>query len=358
MELLIKNFIRPLVTVYGNGYGGGNGYGYGDGDGDGGGYGDGDGCGYGNGCGCGYGNGCGYGDGDGGGYGDGNGYGYGYGCGDGIKKINGDSVYFIDKTETIIKSIKGDVAKGFIVGKDLQLKPCYVVRNDYAFAHGETLKEALQSLDDKYIQLIPIEERIEMFSKEFKDYSKKYNCKDLYGWHYRLTGSCKMGRDNFISSKSIDLEKDKLTIYEFIELTKNEYGGDVISKLKIKTMVTDKNKKQFEEWYFKTGIELILTDNITDRELKANFNELPFEMQIGVYLAYYDSLGYDIRIKKVKIEDDSFLYYCGLFGFSSQKSLLDRNIINMIYECRKEARNEAYKEAFKKADKIINKLII
>jgi hypothetical protein len=84
------------------------------------------------------------------------------------------------------------------------------------------------------------------------------------------------------------------------------------------------------------------------------FVMLPFEMQIGVYLAYYDSLGLDMRIKMVKIEDDSFLYYCGVFGFTDEKAMLGRNIINMFYECRKETRNEAYKEAFKKANEIIN----
>jgi hypothetical protein len=109
--------------------------------------------------------------------------------------------------------------------------------------------------------------------------------------------------------------------------------------------MTGKNKIQFEKYLdVKDGDSFLIY-----------FDELPFEMKIGVYLAYYDSLGYDIRVKKVKIQDDSFLYYCGLFGFSSQKSLLGRNIINMIYECRKEARNEAYKEAFKQANELINK---
>lgn len=40
-----------------------------------------------------------------------------------------------------------------------------------------------------------------------------------------------MGRDNFIKNNKIDILKDKFTVLEFIELTKNQYGGDVIKQL-------------------------------------------------------------------------------------------------------------------------------
>jgi hypothetical protein len=46
-----------------------------------------------------------------------------------------------------------------------------------------------------------------------------------------LTGSCKAGRESFCRDKGIDVDNDKFTVYEFIELTRNSYGGEVIRKL-------------------------------------------------------------------------------------------------------------------------------
>ena len=79
-----------------------------------------------------------YGDGDG----DGNGYGsvYGDGSGDGygsvydIKEIHGSKVYMIDDVQTIITSVRGNVARGFILQSDLQLEPCYIVKENNKFA--------------------------------------------------------------------------------------------------------------------------------------------------------------------------------------------------------------------------------
>jgi len=223
----IKHFLRPLIYIngYGNGYG--YGYGYGDGDGYGYGYGNGNGDGDGNGNGDGYGNGYGYGNGNGDGDGNGNGDGDGYG----LKMFNNDKVYSIDNIPTLLKSIKGDVAKGGIVNADLTTSACYVVRNNYFFAHGTTLKEAIASLKEKTDLRLPITERIKNFKQQFKDFSKKVKGNILYEWHFKLTGSCKMGRDNFCKSHNIDLSKDKFSVNEFIELTKGSYGGDIIKQL-------------------------------------------------------------------------------------------------------------------------------
>ena len=247
------DFFRPLITFTsdGNGDGSGNGYGYGDGNGDGNGdgygYGDGSGNGDGDGNGDGYGDGNGNGHGYGNGYGNGNGHGYGYGhgyghgygngnghgYGDGIISFNNQKVYIIDKIQTIIKSIKNDIAKGFILNGDLSLDECYIVRNDYFYSHGKTLKEALKSLTDKTESNLPIELRIKQFQAKFNNYNLKQKASLLYDWHFKLTGSCKTGRDSFCLNHNIDLKKDKFTIYEFIELTKNSYGSEVIKQLLI-----------------------------------------------------------------------------------------------------------------------------
>lgn len=99
-------------------------------------------------------------------------------------------------------------------------------------------------------------------------------------------------------------------------------------------MITGKNKEQFEKWFGNT----IPKDKLSFH-LWADFDELPFEMQIGVYLAYYDSLGIKILIDygndilwHYVIDINDFGEGCGDFN----------------------TRNEAYKEALKKADDLIN----
>ena len=220
MEDRIKQFLS-IGSGYGSGYGDGSGYGSGDGSGDG------SGSGYGSGYGSGDGSGSGYGSGDG----SGSGYGYGYGYGDGIKSINGNSIYVVDNIPTIITNVKGNIAKGFILQSDLSLTPCFIAKENNQFSHGNTLHEAFESLGEKLYDDSTEEERILKFKEHFSDFSKKYSAKDLFIWHHVLTGSCKAGREAFCKDKGIDVDNDRFTVYEFIELTKNSYGGEIIRKL-------------------------------------------------------------------------------------------------------------------------------
>ena len=215
----------------GSGYGYGSGYGDGDGDGSGSGDCDGYGSGYGSGDGDGYGSGSGYGYGDGSGSGDCDGYGSGYGDGYGVKSINGNPIYVVDNIPTIITNVKGNIAKGFILHSDLSLTPCFIVKENNQFSHGNTLHEAFESLQEKLYDDSTEEERIDKFKEHFSDFSKKYSAKDLFIWHHVLTGSCKAGREAFCKDKGIDVNNDRFTVYEFIELTKNSYGGDIIRRL-------------------------------------------------------------------------------------------------------------------------------
>jgi len=113
-------------------------------------------------------------------------------------------------------------------------------------------------------------------------------------------------------------------------------------------MVTGKNKVQFEEWYVKEFCNDISFMLYSD-EIKL-FNSLHFEMQIGVYLAYYDSKGifvdseksYDLIIKDLTDEFESGFWYKK--DYHSTKGYF-------------KTRPEAYKEAFKQADKLINEKI-
>jgi hypothetical protein len=217
--------IKEFVSVVSDGDGDGYGSGYGDG------YGDGYGSGYGGG------RGDSYGDGDGGGRGgcrggsDDSGYGDrgddGYGD---IKTINGLHTVIIDSILTAVTNIRGNVAKGYIVNVDLTLEPCYVVKQDNLFSHGKSVKSAMSGLRDKLFEEMSEEERIDMFWKEH-NIKSEYPALDLYEWHNKLTGSCEFGRQSFCKNHNIDLKKDKFTVKQFVELCKNDYGGEVISKL-------------------------------------------------------------------------------------------------------------------------------
>ena len=238
-EKIKKFFAVDVGNGSGDGSGSGNFYGKGsgcglygndDGDGDGSGFGT---C-YGSDSGRGYGSNCStfgtYDDGNDCGSGSvyctGSGKGYGYG----IKEINGKEIYMVDDIPTIFKSIRNNIAKGFIVKSDLQFEPCYIVKENNQFAHGDTLKDAFMSLQEKLYDYSTEEERIESFKKLFPEYDVKYNNRDLFVYHHVLTGSCRMGREAFMSNKGLSLD-GKTSVREFVKLTQDAYGGDIIKKL-------------------------------------------------------------------------------------------------------------------------------
>ena len=219
-----------LAVSSGDGFGSGSGSGSGDGFGSGLGSGDVDGDGLGSGDvdgdGFGVGSGSGSGDVDGDGLGSGSGSGFGFG----VKAFNGNQVHTIDDVPTIIRHVRGNVAHGAILNLDLTTTPCYVVRQDNRFAHGETLAEAMEALRDKLFDDMPEEERIAAFLRETED-GKAYPAQYFYDWHHRLTGSCDMGRRQFARDHGIDVENATMTLRAFLALTKNAYGGDVIRKV-------------------------------------------------------------------------------------------------------------------------------
>lgn len=204
-----------FCSGFGSGYGDGYSSGYGDGSG------------FGSGFGSCFGSGFGYGADSGSGDGSGDGYSYGF---DGILQFNGCHVFVIDGIQTVIKKTIGDFAKGFIINKDLTTQSCYIAKSGNTFAHGKTIHEAHKALMGKMLEEMPVEERIERFFNEFKG-SRKYKAIEYYKWHHILTGSCKFGRDQFAKEHSIDLENDEFTVKEFVELTKNSYGGDIIKEI-------------------------------------------------------------------------------------------------------------------------------
>lgn len=165
---------------------------------------------------------------------DGFNFGCGYKCGSGhgVSMFNGNKVYIIDETPTIIENIRDNISKGYILNIDFTLTPTFIVKEDGVFAHGENLHEAFAALKEKLYNHLTKKERIGAFKRNFRDFNKKIPAIVLFYWHHFLTGSCKQGRVSFCKNHNIDLNKDEYTVNEFIELTKNSYGGDVIKKLK------------------------------------------------------------------------------------------------------------------------------
>lgn len=95
-------------------------------------------------------------------------------------------------------------------------------------------------------------------------------------------------------------------------------------------MLTGENKEQFEKWLIEKYFNNIHFNNIND---VIGFNILPFEMQVGVYLAYYE---------------DRFL----INAISYDNQFYWKAICNHELNKRHYTRNEALKEALKKADKL------
>ena len=188
------------------------------------------GSGFGGGYGSGFSNGSGQGDGVG--SGDGSVSGDGFGCGrSDIHALNGNVVDYIDNVPTIITQIHSNVARGYIINDDLTLQSCYIAKVGSFFAHGKTLKDAIVDAEAKETEKLPIEKQIEKFIEVFGSLDSEHIGKKFYDWHHILTGSCKMGRDEFCKSHSIDLTQ-KYSVRYFLDITEKSYGGDVIKRIR------------------------------------------------------------------------------------------------------------------------------
>ena len=163
--------------------------------------------------------------------GSGSGYGYGYGSGDGIGRYRGQKVYYIDGVRTLIDEVKGQFAKGRTIRGDLTTEVCWIAKVGNSFAHGKNIHEAHTAALDKELQDMPEEERIDRFVEAHPDMEMSYPGADLFRWHNLLTGSCEMGRRAFCRDRGIDIDTASFTVKEFVKLTCDSYGKEVIRKL-------------------------------------------------------------------------------------------------------------------------------
>lgn len=158
------------------------------------------------------------------------GSGYGCGSGYGIANFCGRNVYQIDGIPTVIYSVRGNLAKGAILQEGLTLCPCWVAKVEDYFAHGDTAREAIASAREKAVYNLDEAGRIAIFKQEC-DAQKRYPVMDFFRWHHLLTLSCEFGRREFARQHDIDLENDDMNLAEFIALTKDVYGGDIIRRV-------------------------------------------------------------------------------------------------------------------------------
>ena len=142
----------------------------------------------------------------------------------------------IDGIATIIRKVHVEdaangVAVGRIVKSYLTTEITYVVKRNFLFAHGRTLEEAVEAVNAKVLQKMSVEERVEAFVKAFPLIDTFVKGTELFRWHNVLTGSCEQGRRAFCESKGLGLDHE-YTIAQFITLTIDAYGGEVVRQLK------------------------------------------------------------------------------------------------------------------------------
>ena len=103
----------------------------------------------------------------------------------------------------------------FFKGGELKdLKECFIAEKDDLYAHGETLKKAVDDLNFKYLQKNL--DKTEVVKGILKKGTVSRN-------EYRLlTGACKLGVENFCTQMNIT--EDELHIEEVLKITKGAYG--------------------------------------------------------------------------------------------------------------------------------------
>lgn len=96
----------------------------------------------------------------------------------------------------------------------------FLVRKDGANGHGNSIKDAVKSLNYKLCS-----ERMRASLASYTT-STELNGTDAVALYRLVTGACELGTNNFISEKKIDVASEKLyTIKEIAKLTYGQYGS-------------------------------------------------------------------------------------------------------------------------------------
>ncbi len=144
-------------------------------------------------------------------------------------------VCWINNEAFLFEYIKGNVAQGYLLTPDYSLPKTYVFRHKgrkgMIFGMGSTLKRAYNDLQIKLLSEESVETRLEYFLRMFpRYYNTLYSVKDLFECHGWLTESCEGGRYEFMRDHDLTFD-DEMTIDEFVRLTRDEFGGEIIERL-------------------------------------------------------------------------------------------------------------------------------
>jgi hypothetical protein len=139
----------------------------------------------------------------------------------GIYSKTNTECIIIDNMLSEIISQKGNVYKVKNYNKNTKSfdnEISYIVQDGDIYSHGETIKEARDSLVYK------ISNRDTSIYKDLK-LDSILTKTDAIKCYRVITGSCEFGVKSFVESVNID--KDNFTIQEIIDITKGQYGNDV-----------------------------------------------------------------------------------------------------------------------------------
>lgn len=153
-----------------------------------------------------------------------------------LSEFEGFKVYMVDHIPTCIESVHISMSLSYAIGFTIEdywrRCPTVVAKVAGYFAHGDSLREAIQAAQEKLLRNIPIEDRIKQFVELYPDIHQLVPNKKLFDAHHYLTGSCYFGRKQFCKGNGIDLE-NSMSIADFIRWTCAEYGDEIIHKLAI-----------------------------------------------------------------------------------------------------------------------------
>ncbi len=126
----------------------------------------------------------------------------------------------VDNILSKVISRKGNVLKVINYYKD---KESYIIKDGDLYSHGETIKEARESL------IYKISSRDTSVYKDLTLDSvlTKDECIKLYRV---ITGACESGTKYFVSKQDPSKVKDKYSIKELIDLTEGQYGNSELKK--------------------------------------------------------------------------------------------------------------------------------
>jgi len=114
------------------------------------------------------------------------------------------------------QTTSGKVHKIVFVGKT---KISYCLESDGVFSHGDTIKEARESL------IYKIGER-DKSAYEKWTLKTRITKKQAIESYRVITGACEAGVRHFVESNSRECGKQKYTVQEVIKITKGQYGNE------------------------------------------------------------------------------------------------------------------------------------